>query len=169
MTRSHPPYRAQTVANYYIKVANREERHLSPMKLLKLVYFAQGWHLAVNGTPLIIDPVEAWEYGPVIPSLYHALKRYGSGHISEYLDTGDDPITVPESDEPTRVLLDAVWKAYGHYGAMQLSNITHMPGTPWYTVVVERNKGRVPHGEDIDTDLIRDYFLDIGERMSHAQ
>lgn len=166
MNRNSPPYDANTVANYFIEKADESQR-LTPMKLLKLVYFAHGWHLAIYDQPLIRDPVEAWEYGPVIPSLYHALKRYGSRRILEFLETGDEPRTVPESDKRTRRLLDAVWSAYSRYSALRLSDITHMPGTPWYQVY-ERYDGRVPHGVDISPELIGDYFRRISDK-AHAQ
>lgn len=134
------------------------------MKLLKLVYFAHGWHLAITNKPLIIDPVEAWEYGPVVPALYRALKKYGSRHVDELLPTGDEPVTIYEEDKQTLMILDAVWKAYGHFRALQLSDITHMPGTPWYEVVYGTYQGRVPYGVDIEIGLIRDYFRKLRDR-----
>ena len=52
------------------------------MKLIKLVYIAHGWHLALeNGKSLISEAVMAWKYGHVINSLYQKLKRYGSQDI----------------------------------------------------------------------------------------
>jgi len=44
------------------------------MKLQKLVYYAHGWHLALNNEPLIDEQVECWQYGPVISSLFHEFK-----------------------------------------------------------------------------------------------
>ena len=52
------------------------------MQVIKLVYIAHGWHLAIYDVPLVDDYVQAWQYGPVIPPLYYAFKRFGSGPIT---------------------------------------------------------------------------------------
>jgi uncharacterized phage-associated protein len=78
------PFPAEAVANEFLELAKKDGEALSPMKLLKLVYFAHGWHLALTGEPLIEEPVQAWQFGPVIPSIYHQFKRFGSGPINEF-------------------------------------------------------------------------------------
>ena len=77
-------YPAKAVANYFIDIARCEGEQLSPMKIQKLVYFAHGWYLALYDEPLLDEKIEAWRYGPVVPSLYHEFKRYGSGTIERY-------------------------------------------------------------------------------------
>ena len=61
---------------------------LTPIHILKLVYIAHGWSLAIGEHPLIRNEIEAWEYGPVIRSLYDAVKRYGRDPISAPLKLG---------------------------------------------------------------------------------
>ena len=46
----------------------------SPMKLQKLLYCVQGWHLARFGEPLFDAPIEAWRDGPVIRSVWESHK-----------------------------------------------------------------------------------------------
>src|ERR1700678_4090164 len=84
------PYPAAAIANEFIRLARDSNRPLSPMKVQKLVYFAHGWFLAFTGKPLINEPIEAWQFGPVIPSLYHSLKGYGTKEITELLS--NDPL-----------------------------------------------------------------------------
>lgn len=43
---------------------------MSAMKLQRLCYYSQGWHLAWEGEPLFPERIEAWANGPVIPALY---------------------------------------------------------------------------------------------------
>src|ERR1700722_8483585 len=76
------PYPATVIANEFIALASKAGSALSPLKLQKLVYFAHGWCLALTGRPLISDRVQAWQYGPVIPSIYHEFKYVGNGSIS---------------------------------------------------------------------------------------
>jgi len=53
------------------------------MQLIKLVYIAHGWTLGLYNQPLIGKQVEAWTYGPVIPSVYHDFKHYGRDPITQ--------------------------------------------------------------------------------------
>ena len=117
------------------------------MKVQKLVYFAHGWYLAFTGHPLINEPVEAWRFGPVIPSLYHALKPYGSQEVDEpvaELDpTVKDPYiwslreaSIDEGPDPAennlaKQIVKRVWEVYGNFSAVQLSNLTHVEDDPW--------------------------------------
>jgi uncharacterized phage-associated protein len=76
-------YEAKAVANHFLDLAQDSRGTLSPMKIQKLVYFSHGWHLSINnGRALIDEAVQAWTYGPVIPSLYHEFKKYGNGPIT---------------------------------------------------------------------------------------
>ncbi len=52
------------------------------MKLHKLLYYAAGWHLGFTGEPLFDEDIEAWQYGPVVPSIYLASECvfHGSSH-----------------------------------------------------------------------------------------
>lgn len=54
------------------------QESLTPMKLQKLCYYAQGIYMATqDGEPLFEEDFEAWTYGPVIPALYDEYKEYG--------------------------------------------------------------------------------------------
>lgn len=70
---------ALSVANYFIELAHKEGRHITQLGLMKRVYIAHGFSLALNYQSLLdprFDKVEAWRYGPVIPSVYHSFKQY---------------------------------------------------------------------------------------------
>ena len=125
-------YSPATVANYFLSKASKDGRAVTPMQLLKLVYIAHGWHLGYFKEPLINEPVEAWKYGPVIRSLYQQVKKYGGGAVIGPLPTAtlwgaNTPITGESAS-----LLDSVWDSYASYSGVQLSSMTHQPGTPWY-------------------------------------
>jgi len=67
---------ANTVADYFLALANEVEEPLTNMKLNKLVYYAQAWHLAIFSTPLFTDEIEAWVHGPVVRSVYDLYRRF---------------------------------------------------------------------------------------------
>jgi len=100
------------------------------MKLVKLVYMSHGWNLAVLDRPLITDEIEAWDYGPVIPGVYYTFRVKGekTAHVSI-----NEPHDLKRVIDPETVqLLVAAWDRYKDYTAIELSNLTHAVGGPWY-------------------------------------
>jgi len=77
------PYDPKAIANYFLELAERDNRPLSPMKIQKLIYYANGWYLGITGEPLIDEQVEAWTFGPVIPSIYREFREFGNRPITE--------------------------------------------------------------------------------------
>jgi uncharacterized phage-associated protein len=123
---------AIAVANELLRIARARGRELTIMQLLKLVYFAHGWSLATLRSPLIRDEVQAWMYGPVIPTVYSAfVHTRGAAIMAPGCDrlTGIVPRASFSEDEST--LLNDVFEGYGHLHAFQLSDLTHQSGTPW--------------------------------------
>ena len=114
------------VAKYFLTLNDEEIGELiSNLKLQKLAYYAQGFNLAFTDEPLFADTIEAWAHGPVIPSLYHEYKVYGSQAIPAP-ETFDADI-IPEE---TRELLDEVYNVFGQFSAWKLRNMTHEE-PPW--------------------------------------
>lgn len=119
--------KAQDVADYFLTLVDDEAGDsLSNLKLQKLVYYAQGFHLALTGKPLFDAAIEAWEHGPVVPALYHKFKQHGSASIPP----PENGIDVKSYPEDVRDLLDEVYQVYGQYSAWKLRNMTHAE-PPW--------------------------------------
>ena len=123
------------------------------MKLQKLVYMAHGWNLAVNDEPLIQEQFEAWPYGPVEDTLYHIFKPFRNSPITRYAKTwaGDKEVSYVATSERFKAIFDAVVAKYGSFSALRLSELTHMPDTPWS---VTRESGAA----FISNDLIAQHF-----------
>ena len=166
---SAPPYSSKAVANYILDLAKEQGEILTAMKLIKLVFIAHGWHLAIAGEPLINEHPEAWKYGPVVPSLYHHFKRFGSGPITKKAHSyrfkrgGGYKILVPSLEggskfdlDLAKAIMNFVWQAYSRYSAIRLSMMTHQPNTPWEKVW--RRQGSKTRGTDIPDDVIRDHY-----------
>lgn len=109
------------VAKFFLAQSNEEAGDLvSNLKLQKLVYYAQGFHLAVYDEPLFTDSIEAWTHGPVVPNVYHHYKQFGSGSIPAPIDFNLEAFS-PEQVE----LLNEVQQIYGQYSAWRLREMTH--------------------------------------------
>lgn len=70
------PVNVCVVANAFIELAKNSEYDVSHMKLQKLVFIANGFHLAIFDEPLYYNDTAAWKWGPVVPFLYKKLKKY---------------------------------------------------------------------------------------------
>lgn len=62
--------RAENVSGLFLCWANNEGKEITNLKMQKLLYYAQAWHLAKFEKPLFKNEVEAWEFGPVIKDVY---------------------------------------------------------------------------------------------------
>jgi len=149
------PYSAKAIANYFLDRANAAGQEITPMKMQKLVYIAHGWHLAVHGEPLVDETVEAWRFGPVIPSLFQAFKKYGASPITDYADGARLP-----NDANVRDVLNQVMGVYGNRDAIHLMRLTHAKGSPWRSV---RDEGDISsYGDEvINDDVIKNHFAQL--------
>jgi uncharacterized phage-associated protein len=115
------------VARYLIHLAAAEEEpeFLTHLRLQKLLYYVQGWSLAVRGQPFFAGSLEAWTHGPVERSVYRAFADYESQPIH--------PGGVPEAEglrAEERDFLVSVWEKYKSYSAVKLRQMTHAE-SPW--------------------------------------
>ena len=139
-------YTAMNIANFFIQlVQSISDDTIDNLKLNKILYYTQGWSLVRLGRPLFTDEIHAWEYGPVVPAVYHQFKVCKNQPIGEVEDTFDESIL---SSKELDLLID-VYRKYGKYTGVALKNMTHMPGTPW-EVIYERGKNNVITLESMD-------------------
>ena len=69
---------AMHIAQYFIQLSEpNTSYYITPSKLQKLLYYAQGWHLALHGKVLFEEDIIARESGPVVLSVEKRFKRYG--------------------------------------------------------------------------------------------
>lgn len=146
------PYSAITIANSFLDLAEAEGRELTQMQVIKLVYVAHGWSLSLLDRPLINERVEAWQFGPVISSLYQHLKKFGAAPVKGRLPKSIfDKNT--ELDPVDRTLIEQVYEKYGRLSGVQLSHLTHRSGTPWSTTYRLGVTGKV-----IPNEVIKDHY-----------
>lgn len=159
-------YPAKAVANFFISQALQEKNELSPLKLLKLIYVAQGWYLALSNEDLIDEPIQAWRFGPVIESIYHEFKHFGNKNITQLaesygLDSKDHFVTIlytiPKKDKMVNIFLQKVWNTYKEYTAVQLANWSHLEEGPWYKAWHDEG-GENRKNHPISSHLIKKYF-----------
>ena len=136
------------IANYFIGLANETGSFISNLKLQKLVYYAQAWHLALHERPLFEEDFEAWVHGPVIPSLYQKYKSFEWQPILEDVD--------PKLPEDISQFLDEVAEEYFACDAYELEQMTHAEA-PW-----DLARGDLPpdapSNEAIKKEWMKEYY-----------
>lgn len=119
-------YPVSQIANQLLIYSADTGRELmTNMKLQKMLYYQQGFHLAYFNTPLFDDEIEAWMYGPVVPTMYDRYKT--NGH------NGIEPDRTIEFifDQPQELaLFNEVCRVYGAYSTIGLMHMTHQE-SPW--------------------------------------
>lgn len=143
-------YEVNRIANALLRLAyNYEEDDLmTNLKLQKMLYYEQAYHLARFGTPLFEEEIEAWKYGPVIPAVYNRYASFQKQGIMPDLDLGLD-----FKDDSELELFFKVYEAYGLYSAYGLMELSHRE-KPWLEAI------RNGIGTIISKESISDYFID---------
>lgn len=125
---------------------------LCNMRLQKLVYYAQAWHLAATGRPLFADRIEAWEHGPVVRSLYKQFKSHG---LAIPASEGTVPSDLSTQD---REFIKMVWDRYKDFSGTALRNRTHRE-KPYIDAWAKRDPGDHYPNIEITQEAMRDFFL----------
>jgi len=146
--------RAIAVAKYLIQKSRETERsgeyrQMSHLKLQKILYYAQGWHLGLYGKPLFEDPIYAWKLGPVTESVYYDLRHFGDMNLvdADYNCSTGTTVTDPEK----KVFIDHAWDEYAEESANALVARTHS-SEPWL------NSFSNPFSKEIDPEAMEEHF-----------
>lgn len=155
-------YKVMDIARFVINYCNNKGYEISNLKLQKLLYFIQAEYLAnYSRTPCFEEDIQAWNFGPVIPEVYHEFKMYGSGNIPrvdsysicdfENFEFGrkefDENIICEDDRKRIELALDGL----SEYSAATLVNVTHNQ-KPW------NDAYNGEHNQIISKESIRDYF-----------
>ncbi|MGM1061601.1 type II toxin-antitoxin system antitoxin SocA domain-containing protein [Saccharothrix sp. Mg75] len=127
----------------------------SPMKLQKLLYYAQAWHLAEHDEPLFDARIEAWRRGPVVPEVYH--RHQGRSEVFAWEE--GDPGAL---DERGRAVVGSVVQRYGHFSRHELSDMAHAE-EPWRVA-----RGDLPESEPSDEALRHDVMARYFRRLTRT-
>lgn len=141
---------AQEIANKII--LNIDSEHgdiISNLKLQKLLYYIQGYHLAFFNEKLFDENLEAWTYGPVVPNVYHRFKENGALGI---ILNKEEVKEIKLNDEAEDMFYQ-VMNEYGKFNAIKLMEMTHNE-RPWKEAFEKRDK-------TINIDTMKTFFKSL--------
>ena len=144
-------YSAAAISNFFIEKSQKLGKSISNMKLQKMIFFAHAAFFKQNQKPLFSDPVVAWQHGPVVESIYHALKKYGDGSVTEMITrfepSNDDTFrgyhvvtpVVRNDDYEVVSFLNSAWEKLYPIDTWRLRMLSHAEGGAWYKTVQGQN------------------------------
>lgn len=156
------PFDARGVANLMLDMGDQRGGSLTNLVLQKLLYFAHARCLVACGKPLLTGYFEAWQYGPVHPTVYQSFREAGHStinfraHRTDML-TGQQSIVPPPDSPLAHDHVEFVVNTYGRLSVSRLVEISHAPEAPWHYVVTHSNN-RVTLGLRIPDKIIVERF-----------
>lgn len=155
-------YDPRTIANAILDIADVLGLDITHLALQKLLYFSHGLYLLEHKNPLVSGYFEAWQNGPVHPSVYRCFKPAGKLPIKLRAKAFDilsgAETTLEILDEPRiRAHLAKVVSFYGPLSASRLRDISHAPRGPWWQTV-NNARTSIALGMRITDDVTGEWF-----------
>jgi len=177
MSNQDNKYITFACANFIIeRLTKAGVRDLTNLKLQKLLYFAYGLHYALYGKELFSERFEAWQYGPVLRSVYKEFKNFGKDNPIDVnyrifiIEDGDQFIeTIPpiNDEEEERSLLYACLY-YGSKTAWQLVDILHDGKNSAWNKVYKKGENKTIPNEEIVKEFSTEVIDKIEEYISNV-
>lgn len=147
------------VCRYFIDRGVYDGRPVCQIRLQKLLYFSQGFHLADQERKLFRDRIYAWKYGPVVKTVYEELKHFGTKSIQPR--NAKYGYQIPGDQENLSIrsikFLNTIWKNFGMFVPFELVKMTHKTDSPWYKIA-EAHNWNIPHDTQMDPVKMGTYF-----------
>ena len=145
-------YDSVTVANYLLALAYKKGIVLNVTKVQKLLFIAYGYFLAHYNQQLFNEKPKAWPYGPVFP------KTRKQVDYSKIIDVEDASLKDIAADSEVSDALNRIIDKYSKFSSTQLSDWSHMPGSPWDKTTKEAT---FTWDYPIPDEYIKEYFSGI--------
>lgn len=157
-------YKALDISRYIINYSDAHNDIISNLKLQKILYFVQANFLVTNNKPCFNEPIEAWDFGPVIPIVYYEYKVYGAAYIPKiktYLEYEDEKTKTSVTrktynndciNDEDKKLINEIIDRLTNYSSADLTTITQHQ-SPWIDAYHKKR------ASVITTDSIKEYFM----------
>lgn len=141
---------------------------ITNLDVQNILYFAQGWHLAIKGERLFQEELRAWVHGPVVPEVYFRLAQYERDPIPVTEVRGDPVLDLPEA---VRTFLDQIWTKYSAYRTGKLVELTHEQA-PWKNArgdIEARQKSETPLSTSDMMEFFRTRYKTVLATLTRAE
>lgn len=144
---------ALDVTNYFLYKTNADGDLVTNLKIQKLLYYAQAWHLVNFDAPLFKETIRAWALGPVVKEVYDKFKKFGASPIKYNSTEKEAAIFSKEQIN----YLNEFYDVFFEFSAHELVNMTHNE-TPW--------KEAFKHKRNISREAMKKFYTQMLEDQS---
>lgn len=141
-------YSAIEIAKYIISYCIKNNMPISNLKLQKILYFVQAEFLVTKNKPCFYEDIEAWDFGPVIPVVYHKYEIFGSANFPYNIDCTINTIIANKDIELINEIIDIT----APYSSPQLVSVTQKQ-SPWLQAYYT-----LTHNHIISNESIKEFF-----------
>lgn len=145
---------ANQISDWILSKMDREAGDtISPLKLQKLLYYAQAWHYTIFGKRLFDEGIEAWAHGPVVRSQFERFRNIPRYQDIAIEDFNPKPVKL---DSKSTKLLEDIMSIYGEHSGKFLEDLTHSE-SPW----IDARGNLLPHeasNEEISLKSMKDFY-----------
>lgn len=146
------------VANFFLKIVDRESGStITPLKLQKILYYAQGYYLAMYDEALFPEDFQAWAHGPANEQIYEKYNVYGYDSIPEPQEENNI------NNDKISDFLNDIWQTFGIYDGKFLEEQTHKE-EPW----INARKGYAP-GERCNVVITKNSMKKFFKKVINEQ
>ncbi len=151
-------YTSNQIADFIIfRLTSEDNARIDNLKLQKLLYYTQAWHLAFyDNQPLFDGKFQAWIHGPVNREVYDRFKERKFLYSLINFQDIQNLDSISEISQPHQLHINSILEAYSPYSGNELEEMTHRE-EPW----IEARKGYSPIQRcevTIDEKLMGDYY-----------
>ena len=148
------------LANFFINKSQKDGVPITNLKLQKLMFIGYGWVTALTSPKLIgEEKFQAWQNGPVLPSIYHQMKRFGGNDLKEYAVEyyiEEDLVYIPKIKENEILgILDKIWGIYMKFTSKDLIDLISQDDAPWMNTI----KNHTHNSKEISNESIEKYYF----------
>ena len=148
---------AEKVALYIVSSG----REITNLLLQKVLYYVKAISELFEGKSIIMEPCEAWKFGPVFPTVYEKYREFGKQEIEVNLSKEYVNELLTEEE---RNIVDYVINTFGIYSAWFLKDLTHHE-EPWIAARKGLSEDDASRNQ-MDENIIKKYFGKINERYN---
>lgn len=142
----------EDVARFILCLALENGDRITNLKLQKLLYYAQAWFLVNNNNQLLFEEdIIAWQYGPVVLSIYEKYKNFGRQPIEIECNIESD---FKDMSISIKHYLTEFCEVFFRFSATELVGMTHQE-EPWIEAI---SKGT---GTPISTETMYKFYTDM--------
>lgn len=139
--------KAIDASKYLLHLADSKGNYdITNLKLQKLLYYAQGAFLAIHNERFFDESIKKWQYGPVVPEVYHYYRAHGNQLLPVPMD-----VNWSELDDSRTDILNEVYGFFGQFSGIKLMDMTHNE-SPWFKTKLNK---------EMTDEVLKEYFKTI--------